>query len=938
MDDQFSSIQPQNHEASSGQAFVGRQQELKQLALAAKEVEEGTPWLVWVQGEAGIGKSTLLRHWLASLQNFTALTARGDSSESEFPFDIIAGLLRHVDRKQLKRFPLLYEGLSAEPATYAVGAELLLLLGELQENGPIVLVIDDVQWVDSPSIRTLNFLARRLAADRIMLVFISRNGKDSASAPTRRLTEDVDKTLEISLKGLSRDEIGVMAKSFGTDSLQGDALNHLYTYTHGHPLYARSLLTELAGDVEQARLRVPPSLAAVTRDLLAHLPEDSQHLIESLAILDTRIPLIRAAQVAEVQDAGTALEPALTKGLVEWWPMEASCPVAITHALQRDAIYAAIVPSRRRKLHLAAATVVDTNAAWAHRVAAANSIDPELAEALQEQATAEAGRSEWLLAATHLLWAAQLSDDRASYEARLLTACLYSLSTLSTTWAARRQDEIEACGKSRLRDCVLGIMAVIQGNTPLAEQLLIPCSLPLTDETATGTRTELDWIAAYAAAFLSYAYVLQNRGKDCIEAAGRALASNQLSPSMADSIHYILACGHALTEGPRTCLRHLSFLPKASRDVPLGSTEVLTYRGMANAMAGELAQAEEDLSIVISRGKAGAKLRWGMWAYYILPIVMYMRGSWDDAAIIAQRGLSIATASSLEREMEVAGSHAAACYVPAGRGDWAAAAIHLEAAQRKTRENGTALDVLYTGLAEAFMAQASDDTSQMLTALEPLWHTADDQERRGYARWFRWWGPLLAEALIKTNRLDDAGDVLAELNGLGETAPCFLLSSLHAQGLLAESNGDLDHAIALYQQGTSIPATADDAPLHRALLQQALGCALRSGGRRKEAVEWLQLALKGFTALRAAPYADRCQAALGFSPPSTNVPNRDKMLDLSERERDIAVLVGRGMTNNEIASVLIISPKTVEYHLGNIYARFGLAGRRALRSQIAHSF
>ncbi|MFJ9821027.1 helix-turn-helix transcriptional regulator [Streptomyces sp. NPDC101151] len=938
MDDHLSSIRPQNHEISSGHVFVGRQRELTQLAQVAKEVEKGTPWLVWVQGEAGIGKTTLIRHWLASLKKFTVLTARGDYSESELPFEIIASLLRYVDRKELKRFPLLSKELRAEPATYAVGAELLLLLGDLQEYGPIILVIDDVQWVDPPSIRTLNFLARRLAADRILLVFTSRSGKDSAAASTRRLIEDVDHSLEISLDGLSLDEIGVMAKSFGTDAVQGEVLNRLYAYTHGHPLYARSLLTELAGDVAEARLRVPPSLAAVTRDILIQLPEDSQHLIESLAVLDTRVPLVRAAQVAGVRDGGSALEPALAKGLVEWWPMETSCPVAITHTLQREAIYAGIAPSRRRKLHLAAATVVDANAAWAHRVAAADHVDPELAESLQVQATTEAGRSEWLQAATHLLWAAQLSDNRALYEERLLTACLYSLSTLSETWAARRQEEIETCGKSKLQDCVRGIMAVIRGNTPLAEQLLIPYVAPLVRDTEPVTGAELDWIEAYAAAFLSYAYVLQNRGKDCVDAATRALASNQLSPSMADSIQYILACGHALTDGPRACLKHLNFLPNSSRDVPLRSTEVLTYRGMANAMAGELAQAEDDLSVVIARGKSGAKLRWGMWAYYIQPLVMYMRGSWDDAAIIAERGLSIATTSSRERGMEVAGSHAAACYVSAGRGEWSTANRHLEAAQRKTREIGTALDVLYTSMAEAFMAQASDDASRMLTALEPLWRPADDQERRGYARWLRWWGPLLTEALIKTNALDDAGEVLAELNGLHETAPCFQLPLLHVQGLLAECNGEPDRAIALYEQGASIAITVNEAPLPRARLHQALGFALRSGGRRKEATEWIQQALRGFAALHAVPYADRCRAALGFTlPSSTYRPDRSAMLALSERERDIAVLVGRGMTNNEIAGALLISPKTVEYHLGNIYARFGLTGRRDLRRKIGQT-
>ncbi|MEU8981297.1 AAA family ATPase [Streptomyces sp. NPDC048309] len=937
MEDENPIARSPGHVPPGGRSFVGRNRELQQLSRIADEVAAGTPWLAWVKGDPGIGKTTLIRHWLASMPNFVVLTARGDAAETELPYEIIIGMLRHADREILKHLPLLSEGLRAEPAAYAVGAQLLLLLGELQERGPVALVIDDIQWADQPSMRALSFLARRLVADRVLLVLISRSGRDSPTASLRRMAEDIDHFTELTLEGLSPVEIGALAKAFGVDVVQGEALARLHSQTQGHPLYARSLLTELSDDVAQARSGVPPSLAAVTRDQLNSLPEDSRRLIEALAVLDCRIPLVRAAQVAQVDDVEVALEPALAKGLVEWWPLEADCPVAITHVLQRDTIYASIAPQGRRELHTAAAAVVDPNSAWAHRVAAASRVDPELADELQAQAASEAAHSEWILAANHLLWAAQLSDSRHAYEQQLLTACLYSLSTLSTSWAARRQREIDACGEGRLRDCVLGVMSVIRGDAAGAEKLLNRALDPPTESEPVSDLASLDWIEAHAAAFLSYAYVLENRGKDCVDAASRALSFNQLSGSMADSIRYILACGHALTDGPRACLDHLTYMPAASQDVPLDHTEVLTYRGMANAMAGELAQANHDLSTVIARGKTGAKLRWGMWSYYILPLVQYMSGEWDDAAMIAERGLSIATDSALERGLEVAASRAAACYASAGRGDWTTANAHLEAAQRKTRSSGTALDIFYTSMAEAFMAQAADDPSRILVALEPMRHPAGDQERRGYSRWLCWWGPLLAEALIATGELEEARQLLAQLESLGDKKPCLQLPLARAHGSLAEISGDRLGAIALYRKGVDIPITPDEAPLQRALIQQALGGALRADGQRREAAVWLREALDRFNALRAAPYASRCEAVLGPITQPLAAKRQEGLLELTERERDIAVLVGRGLTNNEIASELLISPKTVEYHLGHIYARHGLTGRRQLGSQMRQS-
>ncbi len=117
-----------------------------------------------------------------------------------------------------------------------------------------------------------------------------------------------------------------------------------------------------------------------------------------------------------------AIEAAVAAGLVDWWPQEASCPVALRHALQREAIYAGIAAARRRVLHARAASFVDEATAWGHRVASLDHPDEALAAALEEVAVRDTAGGHLPLAATHLLWAAEISPTRPDRERRLLTA------------------------------------------------------------------------------------------------------------------------------------------------------------------------------------------------------------------------------------------------------------------------------------------------------------------------------------------------------------------------------------------------------------------------------------------------------------------------------------------------------------------------------------
>ena len=199
------------------------------------------------------------------------------------------------------------------------------------------------------------------------------------------------------------------------------------------------------------------------------LPPETRVILEMLAVLNLRMPLAQLGQAAEVGSPSAAIEPAVAAGLVDWWPEEPTCPVAIRHPLVRDAIYAGIPAARRRLLHARAASMVSEAASWEHRVAALDRPDEGLAAELEQLAAEEAAGGRLALAATHLQWASDISPARADRERRLLTAALHLMLAEESRGLALRE-AVEAAAPSPLRGCVLGTMAFSSGQLAEAER------------------------------------------------------------------------------------------------------------------------------------------------------------------------------------------------------------------------------------------------------------------------------------------------------------------------------------------------------------------------------------------------------------------------------------------------------------------------------------
>src|SRR5580704_6351009 len=217
--------------ARNTSGFVGRQSELRILDERLAAAELGRPQVVYVEGEAGAGKSSLLSQFLSSLSNAVVLQVGGDEAETLLSYGI-------VDQLQ--------PGAVTEPGTdpMAVGARLLDLFDRWQAGGQVVVVaIDDLQWADRPSSRAVLFALRRLRADKVLAVVSTRAGELTDPGWTRFVSGD-SRVTRIRLGGLSPDDLTDLASTLGLGVLSQRGASRLAAHTEGNALYCRALLEE----------------------------------------------------------------------------------------------------------------------------------------------------------------------------------------------------------------------------------------------------------------------------------------------------------------------------------------------------------------------------------------------------------------------------------------------------------------------------------------------------------------------------------------------------------------------------------------------------------------------------------------------------------------------------------------------------------------------
>jgi DNA-binding CsgD family transcriptional regulator len=478
---------------------------------------------------------------------------------------------------------------------------------------------------------------------------------------------------------------------------------------------------------------------------------------------------------------------------------------------------------------------------------------------------------------------------------------------------------VEASAPSPLRSCVLGTMAFSSGQLREAERQFSEALERARD--APGSRP----LAALIANRLAGTYTLLGDGQKVMTFGRQALGTGCLDAAAASQTRTLIAIGASQVAGPRAALAELGHLdPDPVRVGPV-DIDGLSFRGVFRLLAGDLGPAIGDLTASLGLARQGATLALGLRAYFYLALAQYLAGAWDDVLLTAEQGFSAAGIHSRRYELPLL--HLAAGCVPAGRGATEEAERHARLAAEAAASLDYGQERVYAAMARALVCQASGDYLSMADALG---HWQDDAALDGRSRVYAvLWRPLLAEGLIGSRQAEQADVVLAQLRaGSGQVR--YLAPALAwLEGWLAEQRGDPEQARRIYSRGEG--AADAQSPVYAARLLLAHGRLLRRAGNRKDAVGRLRRAHGLYAGLRAAPLAARTEEELAACRLPGGPARKQPVLALTSLETEVAHLVGKGLSNPEVAAELFISRKAVEYHLGNIYAKCGLQGRQELR-------
>jgi DNA-binding CsgD family transcriptional regulator len=893
--------------------FVDREREFALLQSAFDTATAERSQTVVIEGEAGIGKTTLVERFVAQLAGTRLLRASGDESEAHVPFAMADQLLRGAARTT-----------NALQAAHhvPVGMELLELLTSGSGDTPTVVVIDEGHLVDADSMRALLFAARRLAGTPVLLLLVVRGvalqtlpegWRKLAAAPLGQV---------LRVARLEPGHVSALGAALGV-VMTPDAARRLCEHTKGNPLHTRAVLGELP-DADQWQhehrvLPVPKSYAQLVRQQLERCGPRVVDLIETASVLGVRAPLHAVCALIQDRSPLEALDDGVESGLVRVDDGASGTFVEFSHPLTRAAIYEAIPQVRRSALNLAAAGLEsDPAVAMRHRVEAATVAGAALLAELEEQAHAEMASGRWSGAVSSFLSASRLSPDRADRD-RLALEAIEAMMYSGDGAAARRLAEQTDFADGPRRDSVLAYLAMFAGDLAAAQRMLRFAW----DRRELVGDARLSATIAQRSAFLATSRL---RGSEAIEWVARATALDPgdtangllLAPSLALGSSFLgrRAEAHAALD---------RWLDDPAAPRPGAGFVLLAIKGNLLLAEGDLAAARRAFETSARESLSEGLLVVSAMSLSGLTRVEYLSGAWDSAVVSAERALALAVES--DDRWVTAQAHWSASFVHSARGEWSVAEAHVGAIhdQAPTFERHKAAELI----ASAGLAAAQDRPADVLQALEPLeaMRPAEGVDDPAFLSWHH----LKAHALVDAGQYDAAEAFVEQALALARSRanPLLVARLTHARAKLEFARG---RALGSFEEARALIEPLG-MPYELALTELAYGQVLRRTGERRAAAAMLIGAQARLSRLQATPALQRCEnelAACGLSPSARK--SRDYSA-LTPQEVAVSRLVVSGMTNREVSEELMLSTKTVEFHLSNIYTKLGVRSRSELRAR-----
>jgi DNA-binding CsgD family transcriptional regulator len=900
--------------------IIGRDAELSVVQAYLDRPVEGLRALV-IEGEPGIGKSTL---WLAGVaaareRSFRVLASRPAQAERSLPNVVLGDMFAGIEpeliaalpaprRRALESALLLRDGPDIPVDPRALGVAIHTIMSALADGGPLVIAIDDDQWMDASSAGTLRFALRRPLGRSVLLLLARRT--DIARAVTLEDVAEPTAVERLRVRALSVGAIQMLVRHRVGKPLPRPALLKLHDMSGGNPLYALELVrarrSDPAGDASTP-IAVPASLEALVAERLEPLDARSRGAL-LLVAAHGRLPegLVGTLGIART------LQPALAANLVE----TADGHVRFTHPLLASAVYQGAAGEERHEAHRRLASAIDDPVERGRHLAlGADGPDGVLAATLESAAIVARDRGVSIAAAELADHALRLTptaaaDDR--HRRAIATARAF----------------LAAGDGSRARAIATDLIADAPAGRRRAEVLFLRSDLEVPGE--------------------------------AIVLLGEALHEASGEPALRATIHIRLADHGRLTNGRAWSERHILAALRlaewldddALRAIALPSLALARFDG-ADPDALRLAERGYELTMRLAdsprmqaaamsvlalvlvwsarpeRARTWLEDRLAEWRdrdeqaraelVWYLAAVHVWSGQWDVAREFADQALEI----GIGYDVELPQHHLPPALIALHRGDLAAAREHSTKALSLAR--GQLLPA-HTAILGICAAWSGDPTA----ALARLDQAEDAADGRGWEEPnLRWWRAESVEVLLQLGHLEDAirlvagWEIAAERLGRERV----LAQVVRCRGLIASAEGHLPVAIERLEEAADRLGAAGD-PFGRGRALLALGAARRRARQKRAARAALEGALAVFEALGANGWAATARTELA------RIGGRARIEGLSPSERRVAELVAEGRTNREIAAALFLGERTVASHLTHIYSKLGVRSRTELAGQL----
>jgi len=898
--------------SNGGHEVVGRDRELAAIDSLLASGASSSRTLILL-GDAGIGKSSLLAVAAdrGASSGYRVLSAAGVEVEQELAFAGLHQLLRPV-LPAVERLPLPQAaalrcafGLddSGTPDRFLIGLATLTLLAEVSDQDPVLVTVDDPQWLDRSSVEALAFAVRRLDAEPVAVMIA---GRDEESVIAFGVGAE-----RLALEPLDSEAARLLLDR-RAPTLDDRRRAHVLAEAAGNPLALIELASPSGTWTSTDELSLAGTLRPTARlrhafaGRLADLPDHARRFLTLAAAANgaDMQPVLRAAKAMGLPDG--AMASAELAGLVSVDGNE----LHFRHPLVRSVIYATTPFADRREAHLAlAAALADDPDRRAWHLAAVT-VEPDEAAAAALEATAERSRvrAGYDTSARALERAAELSPAPADQARRLVLAEEMAFAAGRAAWVEELYARIRLVTddpelRARAMVCLAALQA-LAGRGSTVDVISIPTlESVMRDAPAVGIS-----LLAIAAGYSALT------GDSELGAAAERLARQVPGPGDEPWRLLVLASSDPVANG-REVARHLPALMANPPDHP----EILKMAGHIPWHISQVVEATELLTRSVESMRALGDIGALPSSLPLLGFTHLWRGRWDEAAALAAE--TVQMAGDAGQPAMAAFAHALHAVLAALQGDGGTSDDHARAAiamcdcRLVAGVSTWALGLVALG--DGRFQDAHDLFRPIFAAGNPAAHP----------RVARWAIADLVEAAVRSGRADGLEPLVEDMGRRadGTASARAVLVARRARAQLADD----DHADPLFQ-GALATQGCEALPFEAARTRLAYGEWLRR--RRQIVAARLELgaAFQAFSGLRAIPWVERARAELRAAGAPMAVRPSTAADELTPQQRQIARLAAEGLTNREIGARLFLSPRTIGFHLSNVFPKLQVTTRAQL--------